>query len=667
MKRRSRILIAAAVAAACLAGIGLGGYLLGSHASDADPSAGAEHAHADGAAATTWTCSMHPQIQMEQPGLCPICNMDLIPLAGDDGEDAGPRTLRLSPAGAALADIRTVPATRRYVDRQVRLAGTVAYDERLVESISAWVGGRIDRLYVDYTGVPVAEGEHLFELYAPELITAQQELLQARRLVAGEAEEDAFLARSSDQALTAAREKLRLLGLDAEQVAAIEEAGAVRNRVTIRAPAGGVVVGKHVKEGDYVEAGSPVVTIADLSQVWLELEAYEIDLPALRYGQQVRIRAEALPGETLDGRIVFLHPELDTRTRTVRVRVNVPNPERRLRPGMFVRAEVLVQLGAGGAVVGDPDLAGKWIGRMHPSVIRDAPGTCPVCGMELVPAEELGLVDAQLPPPPLVVPAAAVLPTGERAVVYVRRPGDEPVFQGREVVLGPRAGEHYIIASGLEAGEQVVVSGNFKLDAELQIKARPSMMSPATTVTLSGGVGMDDPLARARSARRARLQVEATPAMLAALDPVHAAYRTLQEALAGDEFERAQNAYAGLGQAIDGVDATALTGEAGALWASVAATLRAAIARGRAAPDIATARRVFADVSAAMIDLVRGMGSPADAPLHIAYCPMAFDDRGASWIQDDQEIANPYFGSSMLRCGVIELRVPAAPAGVEGE
>lgn len=188
---------------------------------------------------------------------------------------------------------------------------------------------------------------------------------------------------------------------------------------------------------------------------------------------------EALPGEIFIGRIAFIEPVLNEKTRTVKVRVNMPNPDGKLKPGMFVRAVVTSNLDVHGHAI-NPDLAGKWICRMHPEVVRDQAGQCDVCGMDLVKAEEMGIVNvSDAHGKNLLVPASAVLLTGKRAIVYVKVTStEEPVFEGREVVLGPRAGDEYVVLKGLHEGEEVVVKGNFKIDSAMQISAKPSMMSP---------------------------------------------------------------------------------------------------------------------------------------------------------------------------------------------
>jgi Cu(I)/Ag(I) efflux system membrane fusion protein len=269
------------------------------------------------------------------------------------------------------------------------------------------------------------------------------------------------------------------LGLKNEQVAEIERSGKPVTHLTIYSPIGGVVIEKMANEGMYVTTGTHIYTVADLSQVWVKLDAYEADLPWIRYGQQVEFTAEAYPGEVFRGWISFIAPTLDPKTRTVKVRVNVPNADRRLKPEMFVRAVVRSQVAEGGMVI-DPNLADKWICPMHPSVVKTVPGACDICGMDLVKTESLGYVVAEVSgEPPLVIPASAPLITGKRAVVYVQQPeAEHPTFNGREVVLGPRAGDCYLVKSGLKEGEEVVTHGGFKIDSALQIQAKPSMMNP---------------------------------------------------------------------------------------------------------------------------------------------------------------------------------------------
>ena len=469
------------------------GFLFRGGGSDA-PEGGevSAHAHEEESRAQLWTCAMHPQIKLPRPGQCPICFMDLIPLeTGDTGE--GPREMRMSPVSMQLAEIETQIIHRDIARSEVRLSGKVEYDETRFGHITAWVPGRLEKLYVDYTGISVKKNDHLIEIYSPDLYAAQEELIQAlkqtRTLEQGLALETAKIT------LEATREKLELLGLTEIQIEEVEERGTPTDRMLINSPMSGIVIHKNAIEGMYVSTGSRIYTIADLSRIWIILDAYESDLPWLNFGQEVEFSAEAYPGELFRGNIAFIDPVLDNKTRTVKVRLNIPNPLGKLKPGMFVRAVVKSVIDAKGRSV-NPEMAGKWVCPMHPEVVKNAPDVCDICGMDLVRAEELGIINLPLEKEkPILVPASAVLKTGKRAVVYIRMPGEEPRFEGREIELGPRAGDYYIVRSGLHEGERVVVKGNFKIDSAMQIAAKPSMMSPEGGVAMTGhaqhGEGME--------------------------------------------------------------------------------------------------------------------------------------------------------------------------------
>ncbi len=430
---------------------------------------------------TIWTCSMHPQIRQPKPGKCPICFMDLIPVTTYEHEKPlGPRQIAFSPEAIKLMEIQTTPVERKFVEAEIRMVGKVDYDETRLKDITAWVPGRIDRLFVDFTGTEVIKGDHMVRLYSPDLISAQAEYLQALKAAQNIRDTSSELVNRSTQAmLKAAREKLALLGLQDKQIEEIEKAGEPTDYINIYAPLGGIVIQKHTTEGMYVQTGTKIYTIADLSQVWVNLDAYESDVNMVAYQQPVRFTVEAYPGETFGGKITFKSPILDPKTRTIKLRVDVPNPDGRLKPGMFVSAVVYSKLAQSG-VMTDPNLIGKYTCPMHPSILKDSPGTCDICGMDLVTVESRWLVKInQSNQPPLVIPASAPLVTGKRAVVYVQTADpNHPIFESREVVLGPRAGDYYIVKQGLAEGELVVTNGNFKIDSALQIQAKPSMMSP---------------------------------------------------------------------------------------------------------------------------------------------------------------------------------------------
>lgn len=570
--------------------------------------------------AEAWTCAMHPHIRLPKPGKCPICGMDLIPTqtqepSAAEGDMPNLRRLAMTPQAVALANIQTALVKREPISKEVRMVGKVDYDETRVRKIAAWVPGRIDRVFVDFTGVEVRDGDHLVYVYSPELRTAQEELLQAKKAArAVRGSKVSVLRDSSAATVDAAREKLRLLGLTLEQIRETERLDKPSDHLTIFAPIGGTVVKKHAFEGMYVDTGTPIYEIADLSKLWVRLDAYESDMSWIRYGQDVAFTTEAYPGEVFHGRVAFIEPTLNPKTRTVKLRVNVDNPDGRLKPEMFVRAVVRAGVTEGGKVM-DPELAGKWIGPMHPEIIRDEAGDCPICGMALVRAEDYGYVAPDLEITPLVIPASAPLVTGERAVVYVKVPGTEkPAFEGREIVLGPRAGDHYVVRAGLEEGEQIVVKGNFKIDSALQIQARPSMMSAEGGAGGGGhdhGGGESKPKAEApeASAQNATLPDGFRQALPALFD----AERAIQAALERRDLSGARRAFGAMAGATDGVPMAGLEDHPHMQWMDLSQRLSNSAALGQHADTLEQARDAFTSLETELESVRQKFAQPEAA------------------------------------------------------
>lgn len=601
----------------------VGRFTAGGGADAADESAGSS-------VVETWTCPMHPEVRLPDDVPCPLCGMDLVPLS--DADDPGPRRIAFSPEAALHSRFETHPVERGFATRTLRLVGKIDYDETAVHTISAWVPGRLERLFVDYTGIPVAKGDHLVELYSPELLTAQEELLAARRRLAEGSEKSEFLRASDRRAVQSSRDKLRLYGLTDAQVAELEERGAAADRVTLYSPQSGVVIEKAVDQGAVVMTGTRIYRIADLSHLWVKLDAYEQDLAWLSYGQRVTLRAEAFPGERFEGVVSFIDPLVDRRTRTASVRVNVANESGRLKPGMFVHGEIEARLGEGGVVL-EAALEGKWISPMHPEIVKDGPGSCDVCGMDLVPAESLGLGASGPVRPGLLIPHSAVLLTGTRGVVYVEDSGAErPTYEGREVLLGPRADDVYLVRAGLEEGERVVTRGAFRIDSAMQIRAKESMLS-------MGPESFDE-----------------TPVTLEGFDVVLGEYLELCRELAMDDEEGSKASAAELARLLEGFPASAPPERlADAVKSFTQAGVQAA-----AASDIASLRVAFEPLSLSAIAIVERTGNPTGRKLEQTYCPMAFDDQGAPWLQvAGEDILNPYFGDEMLHCGAVEREWPA--------
>ncbi len=380
--------------------------------------------------AIIWTCAMHPQIRMDHPGKCPICGMDLIPLNQNE-PTAEPGSIRLTPEAMQMANVMTSVVSRHEPVKEVRLYGKVQADERLLQSQVSHISGRIDKLMVNFTGETIRKGQIIAMIYSPELVTAQQELLEA--------------AKTKDTQpgiYEAAREKLKLWKLTDDQISEIESSGRVKTEFEVVSTTSGIVTARRVNAGDHVEEGTVLYDIADLSDVWIMFDAYESDLPFIQTGDRLEFTLQALPGKVFHGTIMFIDPTVDPVTRVTKVRIEVPNPGAELKPEMFATGIVQANL----------------------SNYRNK----------------------------LIIPRSAVLWTGERSIVYVKQPGtDEPIFKLREVELGPMLGNSYIVESGLQDGEEIVTRGTFSVDASAQLEGVPSMMNP-TGGKVSSMPGMEE-------------------------------------------------------------------------------------------------------------------------------------------------------------------------------
>ncbi len=450
-----------------------------------------------------WTCSMHPQIRLNHPGRCPICGMALIPVAQLTAEKAKRSSHRL---------LETEAVTRRALFKAIRTVGKFDYNERRIAYISARVTGRVDRVYADFTGVQVKPGDHLVDIYSPDLYSAQAELLLALDASKVRPNMTTNLDRSFPaQDLDSSRRKLTLLGLLPEQIAEIETTHKTRTHLTIYAPIGGTVIEKEIREGQYVKDGDPLFRIADLDPIWLYLNVYEYDVAWLRHGQKVDVTLQGYGGETLQGMVTFIDPFLDDATRTIKVRVNLPNRDRHIKPQMYATAVIHVPLRADGRPQ-PTGMEGKYFCPMHLEVIKDQPGKCPICGMTLerFPGEPLPTNQPANPeqsPQPagmLAVPVTAVLDTGRRKIAY--RHDDKSGYELVELTLGPRvetADEqgrprgYYPVLDGLKEGDRVVVQSGFLLDSQRQIEGMPSLLYPegstATSQLHAGHSGVAQP------------------------------------------------------------------------------------------------------------------------------------------------------------------------------
>ena len=449
-----------------------------------------------------------------EPGRCPVCAMELV-AASSSGADGPSNSITIDAAARRVSNIQTVAVMSMPMTRTIRAIGELNYDEGTQRTISAYVDGRLDRLYADYTGMVVKKGDHLALLYSPRLYSGQVELLLAKKAQSETRSETVKrIIGTGDDLYSSAKQRLMELGMTEEQIADLEKAGEANSRLQVCAPISGTVIEKLAVEGEYVKEGQSIFKVADLSTVWLMLELFPEDAAAVRYGQKVEAVVQSLPDRTFEGRVAFIDPQVDPKTRTVGVRVVIPNRDGLLRVGDYAKATINVPLSdSSQSVVFDPELANKWISPRHPHVVTDKEGDCPVCGIELVPAAQLGFTDQpSLGGEALVVPRDAVLMAGDNSVVYVEaEPGR---FEIRRVVLGPHCGDHFVVRSGVKLGELVATRGNFLIDSQMQLAGNPSLIDPTRIQPAKETSPFDQPL---------------TPDMIEALAELSDADRTLAE------------------------------------------------------------------------------------------------------------------------------------------
>jgi membrane fusion protein, copper/silver efflux system len=593
-----------------------------------------------------YTCPMHPQIRQPYPGRCPICSMPLELATTDEDATDNPYAVRIEPAARRLANIETARVERRPVEKTIESIGRLAIDESRLSTISAYVAGRIERLFADYTGVQVAQGDHLAVVYSPQLYAAQVEYLESRlSLAAMERAALASVRRSQERLVASARQRMTELGMTAEQLTELEDSGQARSRITIYSPIGGTVIEKLVVEGQYVDVGEPIYRIADLSTVWLLLQLFPEDAALARFGQRVEVNVQSLPGQTFEGRVAFVDPVVDSQTRTVDVRVELLNEDGRLRPGDYAQARLVVPLREQGQVY-DESLAGKWISPMHPQIIRDAPGQCPICGMDLVSTREYGYAEEPLPQPEvLAVPRRAVLMTGSTSLVYVEtEPGR---FELRPVKLGPLLRDQAVILEGLQEGEQVAVNGNFLIDSQMQLAGKPSLIDPQRAV------------ASQPQPRGGPLQVSTAPAQPIAgetggsLERLYDAYTNLVASLAADRLPSEADVTAVEQSAAALAAAEGLPAELREEAASVVEHVAHLHHR-----SLDEARERFKAISRSVLFLASEVrGDQAQQGLTHYWCSMV-PGGGGDWLQAGAPPTNPYWGSKMLHCTQHEEVLP---------
>ncbi|MBO6571256.1 MAG: efflux RND transporter periplasmic adaptor subunit [Balneola sp.] len=569
--------------------------------------------HTDDEGNVIYSCSMHPSVRQSEPGDCPICGMELIPV-NDNSTGGNPNELTMSLAAMKLAEIETSVVRSGNPVSTIYLPGKIMPDQNKVSSVTALFGGRIVNLYVDYEGAFVRKGQKIASIYSPELISAQQELLQAAKFK----EQNPVLYKS-------AKRKLALWELPVQTIEEIESTGEIKTELDIVSPATGYVTKLNVSREDYVNRGSMIYMVADLSSVWVMFDAYESDLSLIQEGQNIMFTTATYPGEKFEGTVSFVDPSVNSMSRTADVRVKANNPEKKLKPNMLAE----------------------------------------------------GILTANISnQKSLLIPKSTVLWTGPRSIVFVQIPNkEEPTFIAREVTLGKRVGEQYIILEGLEAGEEVVTHGNFKLDGAAQLADKLSMMNrnPGTGANRTGheghnmGAGDSGEMKMEMNSRsmneedhsnhqNMNTETKSVPAEFKSqLNNVVQEYLKLKDALVMSDKSKV-TAYANkLENELKNVNMTLVKGELHTTWMKQLEKIDSSNKELKQSQNIEAQRAAFLTLSSTLIESVKTFGIPS--VIFQQYCPMTDEGKGGYWLSETEEIANPYFGDQMHNCGETILKI----------
>ena len=550
---------------------------------------------------TIWTCSMHPQIRMNEPGLCPICGMDLIPLESN-GSSIDPDAIQMTEDAMKLANIQTmIVGGGDTASKKLALNGKVQIDERKLYTQSTHIPGRIEKLMINFTGEKVNRGQTLAMVYSPEMVTAQEELLQAYRM--REAQPDLF---------SAAKQKLSNLKIGSGTINKIISTNKPIQQFPITADVSGIITAKKVDLGDYVGQGMPIYEIADLSSLWVLFDVYETDMPWVKVGNKINYTIQSLPGESFEGVVTFIDPLINPQTRVASARVEVKNSENKLKPEMFV--------------------SGIISNNISSSTSKD-----------------------------IVIPKSAVMWTGERSVVYIKNVISNKVnFKLREVTLGASLGDSYIIKEGLLTGEEIVVNGTFTVDAASQLAGKPSMMSPdggkLATGHNHGDVANSSSNETSTSKNVIPINLGISQKAKDALNPIFTEYLKLTDALTSDNLVVAKKDGANLLKAVEAVNMSLFTGESHKAWMDISADLKSALQHIKHFKTLGELRKAFNQISESVINMEIAF-KPNNETLYVLHCPMANNNKGGDWISASKKVKNPYYGKAMLTCGEVSKEI----------
>ena len=543
-----------------------------------------------------WTCSMHPQIMQPESGDCPICGMDLVP-ASSSSEGLLADQFKLTENAMALANIQTTNVGNNKVNgNTIKLSGKIVENEEANSIQVSYFSGRIERLNVNFTGEKVRKGQLLATIYSPELYAAQQELITASSL------------KESQPALyKAVRNKLKLWKLSENQINQIETSGKVKENFPVYATVSGTVSEKLVEQGDYIKQGQPLLKIANLNTVWANFDVYENQIDLFKKGQAISITTNANVNVEFKAKVDFIYPVLDTRTRTVKLRVVLNNKDDVFKPGMFVEGKIKGITSSKGQV--------------------------------------------------LTIPSSAVLWTGERSVVYIKKNPDQPIFEMREITLGNQIDDNYAILDGLNNGDEIVTNGTFTVDAAAQLQGKKSMMNKEGGKVMTGHEGhLDMETTKTKddtNHSQMNERIKVSKDFQNQLKVVFNDYIKLKDALVKDDSDNVMAESKGLLDNLSKIDIKLLKDkEAHNHWMSLEKEIKASTTSISNTSKIKEQRNHFKHLSSHLTNAIEVFG--INENVYHQFCPMADNNKGAYWLSKEKKVANPYFGDAMLTCGEVK-------------
>ncbi|TNE33872.1 efflux RND transporter periplasmic adaptor subunit [bacterium] len=528
-----------------------------------------------------WTCSMHPNVHSKEPGNCPICGMELIP-AKSGTSDVDNSAITLNENQIRIANINTMVIGKGIANNNIRLNGKLELDERQIYTQPSHFTGRIEKLFVNYTGAKVSAGQKLATIYSPELILMQKELLSAYKM-----------KDKQPELFNAIKTKLLRKKIHQEQIDKIIENGDVIDNFDIYAHQSGVVTKLFVNSGDHISTGEPIVELANLNQLWVIFEAYEVDLNKIHIGDIINFTVSTYPDENFKTTISYIDPIIDKNTRTARVRGAISNGNGKLKPEMLA----------------------------------------------------IGNIETKSSYQQLLVPESAVLWTGERSVVYVRQPNTEDyIFEARSIEIGQLSNNMYPVKSGLHAGEEIAVNGAFTIDAAAQIEGKPNMMNmdKESVKPMSGHNHGNEDIGGIKSEPHSK-KIDFSPLL-----PF---YMDLKNSFVKTDNNKVKSYAISLSNYVKDNILNDDNIKNSPNEKKMASIYKLAIQISKES-DIEKSRSDFSSISVLLLDVIAKTNS-YDKNLYVLKCPMATVGDSAIWLSYDQKVLNPYYGDKMLNCGFV--------------